>query len=255
MPLVSIITPVYNASRWLPETLASVRAQTFSDWEQILVDDGSTDNSREIAEEAARTDARFRLLRTPHNGGPSAARNYGLDAARGRFIAFLDADDLWLPEKLARCIEWMTTHNHGFIYHDYRHISHDGFRMGRLVNGPPELTMRTLHTSRGTGCLTIVIDRELVPELRFPQIAPHHAEDFCLWTMLLRRGHIGHRLPVDLARYRLSPKSRSSNKLESAANAWYLYRHFSQLPWFTAISWWLQYAWNATRLHRSARPR
>ncbi len=255
VPLVSILTPVYNAARYLPETLASVRAQTFPDWEHLLVDDGSTDNSRDIAEEAARGDARIRVLRTSCNSGPSAARNYGLDFARGRFIAFLDADDLWLPEKLASCIHWMTAHGHGFIYHDYRHISNDGSRVGRVVNGPDELTLHALHTRRGTGCLTIMIDRERIPELRFPAIAPHHAEDFCLWTLLLRRGHIGHRVPLDLARYRLSPQSRSSNKLQSAANAWYLYRHHSKLPWFTAAAWWLQYAWNAARLHRWARPR
>ena len=109
MPLVSIVTPVYNAARWLPETLASVRAQTLTDWEQILVDDSSTDNSFAIAETAAREDARLRLVCTAHNIGPSAARNLAIEVARGRFIAFLDADDLWLPEKLARSIEWLTS--------------------------------------------------------------------------------------------------------------------------------------------------
>src|ERR1039458_10379468 len=102
MPLVSIITPVFNASRWLPETFATVRAQTLTDWEQILVDDGSTDDSLAMVEAAAAEDPRFRSLRTPCNGGPSAARNLAIEAARGRFIAFLDADDLWHPEKLAR---------------------------------------------------------------------------------------------------------------------------------------------------------
>ncbi|MGD0097473.1 MAG: glycosyltransferase family 2 protein [Terracidiphilus sp.] len=256
MPLVSIVTPVYNAARWLPDTLASVRAQTFPDWEHILVDDGSTDNSIEIIEANAREDARVHLLRTPSNLGPSAARNLALDSSRGRFIAFFDADDLWLPEKLARCIQWMTEHGYTFIYHDYRHISHDGARVGRLVQGPEELNMRTLHTRRGTGgCLSVVLDREKVPHLRFPAVSPLHAEDFCLWALLVKQGYTGHRLAADLGRYRLSPKSRSSNKLACAVNAWRLYREFSRLSFARASFWWMQYAWNSFWLYCHARPR
>jgi teichuronic acid biosynthesis glycosyltransferase TuaG len=255
MPLVSIITPVYNAARWLPETLASVRDQTFTDWEQILVDDGSTDESVAIIEAARREDPRFRLIRTVRNMGPSAARNLALRAALGRFIAFLDADDLWLPEKLERSIQWMTEHHYSFIYHDYRHLSHDGARVGKIVRGPDTLTTRALHTRRGTGCLTVVVDREAVQEFAFPPVAPFHAEDFCLWANLIRAGHIGHRMPEDLARYRLSPHSRSANKLRSALNAWHLYRHVSKLPLLRATIWWTRYAWNSFWLHRHAVPR
>ena len=255
MPLVSIITPVYNAARWLPETLASVRAQTLTDWEQILVDDGSTDNSVAIIEAAAREDARIRLLHTPRNVGPSGARNLAISAACGRFIAFLDADDLWLPEKLERCIPWMIERNYAFIYHDYRHISNDGSRVGALVKAPELLDLRTLHTRRGTGCLTVVIDRERIPVLGFPAIAPYRAEDFCLWAQLIRAGHTGRRLPLDLARYRLSLNSRSANKLESAINAWHLYRKTSRLSVPRAALWWSQYAWNAFVLHVQAIPR
>jgi teichuronic acid biosynthesis glycosyltransferase TuaG len=256
MPTVSIITPVYNAARWLAQTLASVHAQTFADWEHILVDDGSTDASVALIQAAAAVDPRIRLLRTPCNGGPSAARNMALDAARGRFVAFLDADDLWLPEKLDRALQWMTQRDYAFIYHDYRHISHDGVRIGKRVNGPDELNLRTLHTRRGVGsCLTVVIDQARIPGFRFPNVSPHHAEDFCLWLDLIRGGHTGHRFPADLGRYRLSPRSRSANKLEGAANAWHIYRQFSGLSLARAAFWWVQYAFNAAWLHLQARPR
>lgn len=255
MAVVSIVTPVYNAARWLPETLASVRAQTFTDWEHLLVDDGSTDGSLAMLEAAEREDPRIRVLRTPSNSGPVAARNLALSAARGRFVAFLDADDLWLPEKLARCLNWMRGHDYEFVYHDYRHVSPDGVRVGGLVHGPNVLTQKTLHTRRGTGCLTVVIDLERIPGLRFPQVSPLHAEDFCLWSQLTCEGHVGHRLPVDLARYRLSPNSRSARKLESAKNAWEVYRGFSRLSFLRAGFWWMRYVWNAFWLHRSARPR
>ena len=188
--------------------------------------------------------------------GPSTARNLAIDAARGRFIAFLDADDLWLPEKLARSVEWLTAHGYGFIYHDYRHISNDGSRVGALVKAPEKLDLRTLHTRRGHGgCLTIVVDRQQVPVIYFPAIAPHHAEDFCAWLALIRGGHNGHRLPADLGRYRLSLKSRSANKLEGAINAWHLYRNISGLSILRAAFWWSQYAWNALVLHLHAIPR
>lgn len=257
MPLVSIITPVYNAARFLAETLASVRAQTLTDWEHILVDDGSTDDSVAIVEAAARDDSRFRLLRMAKNGGPSAARNLALDAARGRFIAFLDADDLWLPEKLARSVEWMTEHGYAFIYHDYRHISQDGSRVGALIIAPDKLDQRTLYTRRGHGgCLTVVIDRQQIPQVCFPDLKnPDYPEDFYLWATLIKQGHTGHRLPADLGRYRLSNNSRSANKLESARNAWRLYRSISGLPLGLAAFWWMQYAWNTFWMYRHARPR
>ena len=255
MPLVSIVTAIYNAERWLPETLASVKAQTLTDWELLLVDDRSTDGSAAIAKAAAGEDLRVRVFRTPRNLGPSAARNLAIDAARGRFIAFLDADDLWLPEKLARSIEWMTSRGHAFVYHDYRHMSHDGSRVGALIEAPEHLNLRTLHTRRGVGCLTVVIDRDWIPNFRFPPPSPYLAEDFCLWAQILRQGHVGHRLPADLARYRLSPQSRSANKLRCAIDVWHLYRKISRLSFPLAASWWAQYAWNSFALYLHARPR
>jgi len=256
MPLVSIITPVYNAARWLPETIATVRAQTLTDWEQILVDDGSTDDSRNLVEAAAAKDPRFRLLRMLRNTGPSAARNQGLGVARGRFIAFLDADDLWHPEKLARSVEWMTTHGYGFIYHDYRHMSLDSARVGALVTGPEELNMYTLHTRRGTGgCLSMVIDRERIPGFHFPYGFRYTHEDFIGWLSIIQRGENGHRLPADLGRYRLSPSSRSSNKRKAVIDTWRIYRKFSKLPLMRAALWWTLYIWNTFWLYRRARPR
>jgi glycosyltransferase involved in cell wall biosynthesis len=255
MPVVSVITPVYNAERWLPETLATMQAQTLTDWEQILVDDGSTDNSAAIAEAAAAADHRIRLLKTARNQGPSAARNLALDAARGRFIAFLDADDLWLPQKLSRCIAWMTAHGHGFIYHDYRQISADGASVGALIKGPEELNLRSLHTRRGTGCLSVVIDRELIPHFRFPSHHDFLHEDFCAWLGLIQQGYVGRRLAADLGRYRLSEQSRSANKVFAAAESWRIYRDASKLSRMRAALWWMQYAWNGFWLHRAARPR
>lgn len=255
MPLVSIITPVYNAAQFLPEMLASVRAQTLTDWEHLLVDDRSTDSSLEILGMAAAADPRIRRFRTAHNSGPSAARNLALKAARGRFIAYLDADDVWLPLKLARSVQWMTTYGYSFVYHDYRHISYDGSSIGEVVRGPETLNLRTLHTRRGTGgCMSMVFDREQIHDLRFPEADRAKNEDFCAWLRIVKQGHIGHRLPCELGRYRLSTDSRSGNKLANAREIWKSYRTASGLSLLRAFSWWTQYAWNTYWLYRNARP-
>jgi glycosyltransferase involved in cell wall biosynthesis len=254
-PLVSIITPVYNAARWLPETLACVQAQTFADWEHILIDDGSTDDSLGIIETASSLDARVRAVRSPGRSGPSRARNQGMDVARGRFIAFLDADDLWHTEKLARSVEWMTRHGYCFIYHDYRHMSADGSRVGALISGPDELNLYTLHTRRGTGgCLSVVIDRQQIPWVRFPLNLTVVHEDFCCWLSIIQAGKIGHRLPADLGRYRLSANSRSANRLKGIVESWKMYRRYSKLPLLRAAVWWTQYVCNSVLTYGRARP-
>lgn len=251
-PLVSVITPVFNAARFLPETLCSVMSQTLGDWELVLADDASTDESPEILRKAAARDARIRVLESKERGGPGEARNRALKVARGRFIAFLDADDLWLPEKLEHCLAWMTSNNWSFTFHDYRKISIDGTQIGALISGPDTLDWKALHTCRGFGsCLTIVIDRQRIPDFQFPSRERH--EDLIAWSQLIRQGFIGHRIPEDLARYRRG--GRSSNKLGSAIACWHTYRSEPELPFVKAAGWWLQYAWNAYWMHRRGAPR
>jgi teichuronic acid biosynthesis glycosyltransferase TuaG len=256
MPEVSIVTPVFNAARFLPDALRSVALQTFTDWEHILVDDGSTDGSFELLQQAATLDPRLRLLRTSGRTGPARARNQGLKQARGKYAAFLDADDLWLSQKLNNCIAWMKAHHYAFIYHDYRHISHDGLKAGAVISGPDRLDLRKLHTRRGVGsCLTVVIDLHQLPNFRFPADHRDLNEDFIAWLRLLRQGHVGHRLPEDLGRYRLSAESRNGNRFASAVACWHIYRNESKLPWGRAVNWWAQYAWHAFWMHRRAVPR
>ncbi len=256
LPVVSIITPVYNAALWLPETLDCVRAQTFTDWEHILVDDGSTDDSVAIIEAAVREDKRFRLIRTPHNSGPSNARNLALEAACGRYIALLDADDLWLEKKLELSVEWLQLHQHAFVYHDYRHMSLDGTQVGPRIHAPEVLDLRALHTRRGHGgCMSFVLDRERTGEFRFPVSCEYLHEDFCAWLGLIQRGLTGGRLAEDLGLYRVSQASRSGNKMKSIRETWRIYRRLSKLSRVQAAIWWTEYVWNSFWLHRYANPR
>lgn len=253
-PLVSVITPVFNAAKFLPETICSVRKQTMGDWEHILADDGSTDESPRIIQEAAAADRRVRPLMGGNRSGPARTRNRALDAARGKYIAFVDADDLWLPGKLERCIAWMATNSWGFVYHDYRHISADASKVGALITGPDALDWKALHIRRGVGCLTVVIDRSKIPEFRFPSHECGRHEDFVAWAQLVRRGYGGWRVPEDLGRYRMSSAGRNTNKIGSAIESWRAYRRESGLSLLQATNWWSQYAWNAYRMHRQGAP-
>jgi teichuronic acid biosynthesis glycosyltransferase TuaG len=255
VPEVSIITPMYNASPWLPALFESVAAQTFQDFEHLLADDVSTDDGVERAIALSGGDPRVRVLRMERNGGPAAARNLAIAAARGRYLAFLDADDVWLPHKLEAQLQWTKQHGHAFTYHDYRHMSHDGTKLGAVVSGPDVLTLKTLHTRRGTGgCLSVMIDRQQLPWFRFPELQRSLPEDFLAWLAIINQGCNGYRVPQDLGRYRLTPASRSSNKLASALAVWHLYRSVEKLPWITAACWWMQYAWNARSMYQRARP-
>lgn len=255
MPIVTIVTPVFNASPWLGEMLASVAAQTFDNWEQILVDDCSTDHSVALIERAAASDPRIRLLKLDSNRGPAFARNRALEVARGRYIAFLDADDLWLPEKLERCLEFMEQRQCSFVYHAFRYISADGRNLGAVVKGPSRLTFKTLHTRRGTGdCMSIVIDRTKAMDFRFFEVLRDCHEDWLAWRGLVLGGHVGFLLPSDLGRYRLSTGSRNADKITAAKKVWHLYREFERLPWLRAASWWLQYCWNSFWMRFHCRP-
>ncbi|MDE2400758.1 MAG: glycosyltransferase family 2 protein [Burkholderiales bacterium] len=254
-PEISIITPMYNARPWLAALFETTRHQSFQGFEHVLVDDRSSDGSAEEALRLSSGDARVKVLSMPQNSGPAAARNMAIEAARGRYLAFLDADDQWMPHKLEKQLAWMKHHGHAFTYHDYRHMSHHGDKLGSVVSGPDVLTLKSLHTHRGTGgCLSVMVDRNQLPWFRFPDLQRSLPEDFLAWLAIIQHGHHGHRLPEDLGRYRLTGASRSSNKLASALAVWHLYRHVEKLPASTALSWWLQYAWNARQLYKRARP-
>lgn len=253
---VSIVMPAYNAETYIGESIESVLAQTYLDWELLVVDDCSTDSTVGIVEGYARNDERIKLLRAEQNGGPARARNRAIDAASGRFISFLDADDLWHPKKLARQLAWMAERKVALCYHDYRHLSADGSLVGRPVKGPDRLDWHIHHCRRGVGCLSIVVDRAHCPDPRFPEdLGPLIAEDFVAWSRVLRQGVVGYRCPEDLGLYRILPRSRSSRKLGAAQSIWRIYRDVEQISLVRAGWWWLRYVADATRIHVVSRPR
>lgn len=240
---VSIITPAYNAERFLSETIGSVQAQTHTDWEMLIVDDLSTDRTREIVSGFATSDPRIRLIAQEQNLGPAETRNRGLDEARGRFIAFLDSDDLWLPEKLSKQLAFMHQGNAAMSYTSYRIINESGELVGGPVHAPASMDYRGLLKNTVIGCLTVMLDRERTGPVRMLPLPQH--EDLTLWYSILKRGIVARGLQEDLARYRIVQGSASRNKMRSALHMWKVYRQVERLSLPDAVWCYGHYAWRA----------
>jgi teichuronic acid biosynthesis glycosyltransferase TuaG len=204
--LVSIIMPAYNADRYVAESIRSVLAQSFGNWELVVVDDGSTDNTREVVQGFVAGDARVKYLERP-NGGQAAARNTGLAAARGNLIAFLDADDLWLPEKLAAQIAVLDRTNVDLVYSDGYIFSEDGAedRFNILPGEARGAEMfRALFTSNRIATLSVLVKRRVLDSAgRFDEDrAYQNCEDYDLWMRLAKNGASFYGMPEKLMRYR-----------------------------------------------------
>jgi teichuronic acid biosynthesis glycosyltransferase TuaG len=243
MPLVSIITPSWNVERFIGETIDSVRAQTIGDWELLIADDCSTDQTAAVVGRYAAADPRIKLIRQPRNGGPALARQAAIDNARGRFLAFLDSDDLWLPAKLERQIEFAMQNRAALSYTAFRRINESGTITGRLITVPRSLTYEQLLKNTSIATVTALVDRELVDNVSMKN---EHYDDFCLWLSILKQGHAAHGLNEDLARYRVRGVSVSSRPFRSAGWVWHIYRKVEQLPVIKAawcFAHWATRAW------------
>uniref|UniRef100_Q3ASS6 Teichuronic acid biosynthesis n=1 Tax=Chlorobium chlorochromatii (strain CaD3) TaxID=340177 RepID=Q3ASS6_CHLCH len=254
--LISIITPVYNTYPFLFRLVQSVQMQKVN-VEHIIIDDASTDHSYETLIEYAKKYSNIRLIRLPLNRGPVVARNEGIKIAQGRFLAFLDADDLWLPNKLEIQLSLMRKNNWSISFTDYRFISFDGTLVGKIVNGP-NIVDRDLHfaTRSGMGCLTVMVDRQKFLNFSFLETDPitTRAEDFWAWAELLKTT-VAHRVPYDLARYTVVPGSRSSNPWYKAKVIWTIYREIEKMSFIKALLYYISFSISATKKRLLSTPR
>jgi len=214
----------------------------------IIVDDCSTDDTRSIVQERILSDKRIQLIMQSRNQGPAIARNTAMHAARGRYIAFLDSDDLWLPEKLEHQLAFMAEKNAALSYTLYRQFVEDGGLPGPVISLPDTFNYRQLLKNTGIACLTVMVDRKITGPVEMPRY--RRAEDYALWLHILKRGFVAHGLMEDLARYRISINSLSSGKLGSIPWVWRVYRDNEKLN-FPYAAWCLfNYGWNAYKKHR-----
>lgn len=245
--LVSIITPAWKAASYIEETINSVRNQTYSNWEMLIVDDCSPDNTCEVIEDLCALDDRIRLIRQLENGGPAKARNEALLHARGRWVAFLDSDDIWLPKKLATQLEFHKAREGVISYTDYRRISSDSQQTGYLIQVPTRLTYDDLLSNTAIATSTVIIDRQLTGEFEMPLI---YYDDFGCWLELLRSGGFAVGLNQDLMRYRVVLGSVSRNKWRSALEVWKTYRQIEKLNIYRSTWHFSFYFINALKKYR-----
>jgi teichuronic acid biosynthesis glycosyltransferase TuaG len=224
--LVSIVTPAWRAARFVGATIESVLAQDYPHWEMNIVDDCSPDETSAVVESFAARDSRVKLIRQPQNGGAAMARNAALEAARGRFIAFLDSDDLWHPGKLTRQLQFMRARNAAFSFTGFRRISQDGEVLGRLIHVPTNLKYRSLLKNTAIATSTVIVDRQVTGPIRMTRT---YYDDFVLWLEITKRGVVAHGLDEDLMRYRVVSESISRNKTNSARQVWLTYRNIEKL--------------------------
>lgn len=223
--LVSIIVPVYNIEKYIKETMDSVRSQTYQAWELLLVEDGSTDGTVNVITEYMEQtkDSRIRLIRQPSNMGAAKARNRGLEEATGRYIAYLDADDLWMTQKLEREVAFMKEKQAAFAFTGYEFADEEGKGTGKVVKVPEVLTYKEALKNTTIFTTTVMFDTEKIEknQLIMPVIK---SEDTALWWKVLRSGYVAYGLNENLVRYRRAGKTLSSNKLEAIRRIWNLYR-------------------------------
>lgn len=233
--LVSIIVPVYNAGAYIEETIAMVCAQTFGCWELILVDDGSSDDSVKRIEGCLKEE-KIRLIRKPFNEGVAKARNTGIAAAKGRYVAFLDADDIWKPDKLEKELAFMKAHQAAFVFTAYEFGDADGRGTGKIVHVPPVLTYHRALSRTVIFTTTVLLDTEKTG-WELIQMPVVKSEDTATWWKLLRHGFKAYGMDEALAIYRRPPKSLSSNKIEAVRRIWNLYRRQEKLSfWYSCYN-------------------
>ncbi|TNJ40946.1 glycosyltransferase family 2 protein [Phaeobacter sp. B1627] len=232
-PAVSVILPVYNAQATLERSVASVLGQSFEDWELLLIEDGSQDGSAELCARLAVEEPRIRLLRQEANTGAAAARNAGLRQARGRYVAFLDADDIWLPEKLQKQIGFMQETGTVFSYTGFWRQQAGGSADQTLVSRhrvrvPAAVTRAQLLRGNVIGCLTAVYDQTYFGPLEMPPLRMR--QDFAFWLLLLSRCPEARGMDEPLAVHYVTPHSLSSAKGRAMRATWDLYRRHLGLP-------------------------
>jgi len=240
-PLVSILTPAYNSSKYILDTIRSAKEQTYSNWEMLIVDDASSDDTYALA--ASVVDSRIKITQSDKNLGAAGARNLALNQASGRFIAYLDADDIWMPDKLEKQVRFMLDGGIGFSCVSYEIIDGAGNPLGKKVYTKEKLDYRGCLLNNRISTLSVMVDLQIVekPLLQMP-LGLKIGEDLVTWLQILKKGHFCYGMPQILAKYRRATGSTSSNKIKAAKSAWHIYKNVEQLPFYFACYCFIKYA-------------
>ncbi|MDE7166614.1 MAG: glycosyltransferase family 2 protein [Bacteroidaceae bacterium] len=239
--LVSVIMPMHNSEKFVGKAIESVMEQTYPHWELLVVDDGSTDRSCDVVRAYANRDRRIQLLiNDKPTGMPVAPRNYGIERAKGDFIAFLDSDDMWLREKLAQQLPYFFRDNRtAVVFSDYEKIDEAGRRSARVVSTPRKVSYQQLLYGNVIGNLTGIYDVRKVGKNYFKEI---RHEDYAFWLSVLKNGYVARSTQTVLALYRVHRNSISSNKLHILSWQWRVYRDVEHIGFFRSLYYYFFYA-------------
>jgi len=244
--LVSVIVPVYNSEKFIRDTINTVQEQTYQNWELILVNDGSTDKSKEIIEEQIKNDKRIKLIDMEKNSGAAMARNKGISNATGKYVAFIDADDLWNKEKLNKQIKFMQDMECEFSFTGYEFADKNGKGTGKIVKVPKKMTYKQALKNTTIWTSTVMFNTEKLERktILMPNVA---SEDTATWWKILKKGYCAYGIEDNLSYYRRTNGSLSSNKLVAIKRIWNLYRNVEKLNPFYSFYNFCFYAINALK--------
>ncbi len=226
-PLISIITPSYNCAVYIAETIESVLKQTYSNWEMIITDDCSTDNSRDVIKGFTLQDQRIKLVVQNENQGAAMARNKSIELAQGEYIAFLDSDDLWSTDKLEKQLKFMQDKDVVFSYTSYEQIDEKGNKLNKKIKAPKKVGYNGVLLSCPIGNSTVMYNASKTGKFFVPNIRKRN--DDALWLKMLKVIPYAHGLDEVLMYYRIRSNSLSRNKMELVKYHWYLYREIEKL--------------------------
>ena len=244
-PLVSVIMPCYNMEKYIAFTIESVQRQTYPHWELLIVDDASTDGTAEIVKSHQNQDEKIRFFVKPQHSGIADTRNQCLNMAKGRFLAFLDSDDLWHPEKLEQQLQFMTEKNIGFSYSSYDCVDEAGKPLEKTVKAVGNLDYEAYLSNTIIGCSTVMLDKNIVGEVVVPNFRT--SEDTATWLNILKKGFLAYAIEEPLTSYRIRQHSASSNKLKASSDLWRVYRQQEKLSLFKALGFFASYAFYAIK--------
>lgn len=243
--LVSIISPVYMAEAFIEKTIRSVMNQTYQDWEYILVDDCSPDDSSKIIHQLIEEDSRIKYTKLPQNQGAAVARNVGIENATGQYIAFIDSDDVWLPNKLETQLGFMKKNKFGFTYTNYQMVSEEGNIIKETITLPEKLNYSGLLKNTAIACSTVIIDRFIIGDFRMPLV--RKGQDTATWLKVLRTHEYAYLCNAVLSQYRQVKGSISSNRFGALKRTWNTYYRIEKLPLLKALYYFIFYTINAVR--------
>lgn len=245
-PTITIIMPTYNSERYVQDSIMSVINQSYEDWELIVIDDASKDKTIEIILNSFGSDQRIKVIALKDNQGAAVARNTGLEKANGKYIAFLDSDDLWRRDKLETQLMFMEEKKVAFCFTAYEFLNTPE-KKRKVVHVPKTMTYKDVLKNTRIGTLTVMINSEIVGDFRMP--LARRGQDLLTWVTILKKGYIAYGIDIPLAYYRTVKGSLSNNRLVALKRTWKNYRTFLKMNFLEAGYYFSFYVFNAVKKH------